>query len=420
MREALARQSLELSLELPAKLEGFFAPGYRYYVIRGGRGSAKSWSIADYLLISALDPVEADGEMVPHRTLCCREIQKSIKDSVKKLLDTKIDKLGLRWFYRSTDTSIIGLNGAEFLFAGLRHNAENIKSIEGITRCWVEEAQTISRNSLTLLTPTVRGYDDAYVIFSFNPRFPDDPVYTDFVEINGRQINRPDARVIELNYVDNPWFNKALRRDMEFDRDNNPDIYQHIWLGKLLRDGEALVFGRKQIITDWCEPPAGVEFLFGADFGFANDPSTLNRSWMSQDQTTIFIDHEAHGVGVELDDLPAFYDEIPESRNWLIKADNARPETISKLNRHGFNVVGATKGADSVKDGIAFLQSKIIVIHPRCKRTLAEFLTHKFKRHSQTNEILPQTEDRGNHHIDGMRYAYEGAWMPGGFYMDVV
>lgn len=420
MVDSLVRQKFQVKLDVPAKLDGFWEPGYRYYVLYGGRGSSKSWSVADRLIVAGLSAVEIDGEPRPHRFLCCREIQKSIKDSVKKLLDTRIDKLGLRWFYRSTDTSIIGLNGSEFLFAGLRHNAENVKSIEGITGCWVEEAHTISRNSLTLLTPTVRGYDDAFIIFTFNPRFPDDPVYQDFIEINGRPIVRPDAKVIELNYVDNPWFNKALRRDMEFDKSHNPDIYQHIWLGKLLRDGEALVFGKKQIISDWCEPPNGVEFLFGADFGYANDPSTLNRSWMSEDETTIFIDYEAHGVGVELDDLPAFYDEVPEARNWLIKGDSSRPETISHLNRHGFSVIGATKGPDSVKDGIAFLRSKIIVIHPRCSRTLAEFLTHKFKRHSQTEEILPVTEDKNNHHIDGMRYAYEGAWMPGGFHMGVI
>jgi phage terminase large subunit len=132
---------------------------------------------------------------------------------------------------------------------------------------------------------------------------------------------------------------------------------------------------------------------------------------MSPDESTIFIDYEAHGMRTEIDDIPALFDEIPGSREWPIIADSARPETISYLGRKGFHITGAEKGKGSIEDGITFLQSKTIIIHPRCKNTLAEFKTHKFRRHSQTNVILPKTEDAGNHHIDGLRYAYEGKWM---------
>lgn len=134
---------------LPPRLKGFFRPGPRYLVLHGGRGSAKSWSAAEFVLLSGLER--------RHRILCGREIQKSIKDSVKKLLDDKINAMGLRPYYRSTDTSITGVNGTEFMFAGLRHNPETIKSMEGVTILWIEEAQTISRDSFEVIKPTIRS-----------------------------------------------------------------------------------------------------------------------------------------------------------------------------------------------------------------------------------------------------------------------
>lgn len=370
-------------------------------MLHGGRGSAKSWSVATYLLLQ--------GYAKRHRILCCREIQKSIRDSVKKLLDNRIEALGLRAFYRSTDTSIVGLNGTEFIFAGLRHNVEAVKSMEGITICWVEEAQTISRDSVDVLVPTIRA-PGSIILYTMNPRFPDDPIYEDFILRAQEGTLRPDARVEQMNYCDNLWFpGSPLVAEMEDCRRNNHDVYLHIWEGQILVDGDALVFG-KNVRCEWCEPPDGAQFMFGADFGFAQDPTTLNRTWMSDDESTIFIDHEAHGIRTEIDDLPELFDEIPGCRDWPIIADSARPETISYLSRKGFHITGAEKGKGSVEDGITFLQGKQIVIHPRCKNTLAEFKTHKFKRHAQTNAILPKTEDVNNHHIDGMRYAWEGKW----------
>ncbi len=393
---------------MPAKLRGFFAPGYRYYVLHGGRGSAKSWSMAIFLV--------CQGYTSRHRILCCREIQKSIKDSVKKLLDDVIDSLGLRAFYRSTDTGIVGANGTEFIFAGLRHNVETVKSMEGVTICWVEEAQTISRDSLEVLKLTIR-VEGSIILFTMNPRFENDPVYQDFLGPGSE--GRSDAQVVQMNHSDNPWFSDVLRQDMEHVRRTNYDLYLHVWEGKILIDGDALVFG-KNVRCEWCEPPEDAEFMFGCDFGYARDPTTLNRTWMSPDEGTIFIDYEAHGMRTEIDDIPALFDEVPGSRDWPIIADSARPETISYLRRKGFPITGAGKGKGSIEDGITFLQSKTIIIHPRCKNTLAEFKTHKFRRHSQTNVILPKTEDADNHHIDGLRYAYEGKWMKGSIQICVI
>ena len=391
----------------PPRLKGFYRAGPRYFVLYGGRGSAKSWSAAEYVLLSGLER--------RHRILCAREIQKSIKASVKKLLDDKINAMGLRPYYRSTDTSIVGVNGTEFMFAGLRHNPETIKSMEGVTILWIEEAQTISRDSFEVIKPTIRQ-PGSIILLTLNPRFPDDPVYEDF--LSGQSLSRDDARVRQINWQHNPWFPDVLRAEMEHMRRTNFALYEHIWEGKILVDGDALVFG-SNVVCEWCEPPDDVEFMFGCDFGYAQDPLTLNRTWMSEDESTIFIDYEAHAIRTEIDDIPDLFDEVPGAREWPIIADSANPALINYLRHKGFQITGAEKGKGSIEDGIIFLQGKKIVIHPRCKHTLGEFKTHKFKRHAQTNAILPKTEDANNHHIDGMRYAYEGKWMKSGFHVDV-
>ena len=134
--------------------------------------------------------------------------------------------------------------------------------------------------------------------------------------------------------------------------------------------------------------------MIGGDFGYAQDPNAFLRTFMSDDESTIYIDYEAHGIRTEIDDLPDLIDEIPRfSRDWPIVADSARPETISYLARRNFAIAGAKKGPGSVEDGITFLQGKTIIIHPRCKHTLGEFKTHKFKRHAKTNAI--SAGDRG-------------------------
>ena len=134
-------------IELPAKLAGLFEP-HRYKIVYGGRGSAKSWSTARALLILAAHDKK--------RILCGREFQKSIKDSVHKLLSDQITALGLSSVYRITASGITSAAGSEFIFEGLRYNATAIKSLEGVDIAWVEQAERLSKTSLDLLIPTVR------------------------------------------------------------------------------------------------------------------------------------------------------------------------------------------------------------------------------------------------------------------------
>ena len=191
-----------------------------FYVYHGGRGGGKSWEIADYLLI--------EGAQRKHRILCCREIQKSIKQSVHKLLSDRIVSLGLESFYQILDTEIRGINGTEFSFAGLlNHTVESVKSFEGATITWIEEAQTVSSYSLKILIPTVVRTACPMVIMSLNPKLPSDAVYADYVI-----VERDDTVVVQINYTDNKHCPDDLIKLAEQMRDSDYDEYEHIYLGK--------------------------------------------------------------------------------------------------------------------------------------------------------------------------------------------
>lgn len=213
-----------MQVSLPDKLEPLFKP-CRYKVMYGGRGGGKSHSVAKALLILGMSGKE--------RILCAREFQASIADSVHKLLADQISLLGLESFYEIQKTAIYGKNGTEFLFAGLRHNVTSIKSMEGCTKVWVEEAQTVSKSSWDVLIPTIRK-EGSEIWLTFNPDLEDDETYKRFVR------NPPsNAWVQKINWSDNPWFPEVLRQEMEDLKGKDFDSYLHVWEGncKQVLDG---------------------------------------------------------------------------------------------------------------------------------------------------------------------------------------
>ena len=377
-------------IEIPTAFKSLFK-SHRFKVVYGGRGGAKSGSFARALLIRAMQQ--------PTRIVGAREIQLSISDSVKRLLDDLIAQYRLESFFRSTRNEITAKNGSLFFFVGLKHDPQKIKSMEGVDICWVEEADAVSQDSLDLLIPTIRK-EDSEIWFSYNPRDIKAPVHQMFVE-----NSRPNAWVQKVNYDVNPWFPEVLRREMEYDRGHDPGKYQHIWLGEPVKYSEALVFHNWRI--DTFEAPESTIFYLGADWGFSQDPTALGRMYIDDASRTLYIDYEAYGIGVEIDKTPALFDTVPEARKWIITADSARPETISYMNRHGFNINAAKKGAGSVEDGVEFIKSYSVVIHERCKRVQYEFGAYSYKTDKRTNEILPILEDKNNHYIDLIRYALE-------------
>lgn len=384
-----------MRIATPRVFAPLLAPG-RYKGAHGGRGSGKSHFFAEALVERCI--------MRPGtRWVCVREIQKSLEQSVKRLIEDKIEALGVGSLFRVLDDKIETPGDGVIIFQGMQnHTAETIKSLEGYDGAWWEEAQTASQRSLDMLRPTIRK-PESELWFSWNPRRATDPV-----DAMLRGPNKIPAIVVAANWSDNPWFPDELRDEKNWDKRRDPDKYAHVWLGGYERNSEARVFRNWRIGAPeefYCDPDS--RFYFGADWGFSVDPTVLVK--LRIEGRTLFVHAEAYKVGCEIDETPALFDKVPGSRKWRIRGDSARPETISYMNRHGFNVVSALKGAGSVEDGIEFLKSHEIVVHPACKHAIDELTLYSYKIDKKTDEVLPLLEDKQNHVIDAMRYGLEDA-----------
>lgn len=217
-----------IDAQIPEAFEGLLEP-HRYKVFYGGRGGAKSQTFAIVLLLL--------GMQKPIRVLCAREVQKSIKDSVKRLLDDEISRLGLGGFYTSLEAEIRGANGTLFVFYGL-HNMSSLKSMKGLTHCWVEEAESISDRSLDILRPTIRE-PGSEIWFSFNPEHVHSPIWQQFI------VGRPeDALVKKVTWRDNPWFPDVLDEERRHCLQADPDKYDWIWEGNPRVIAEGSYYGK--------------------------------------------------------------------------------------------------------------------------------------------------------------------------------
>ena len=376
---------------MPWKARQTLSRPSRYKVLHGGRGSGKSYAFANALIAKSLT-----GR---YRLLCGRELQTSIRDSVHRLLCDRIVSMRLEPLFDIKKDSIYTKYGSEFLFKGLKNNIQEIKSLEGIDFCWIEEAERVSEDSWQTLIPTIRK-PNSEIWASFNPESEDSATYLRFIK-----NPPPDCRRAELLFEDNLLFPQVLRLEMEYDKRIDYEKYEHVWLGKPKRYAHALIFKGKFRVEDF-ETPPDVQFYFGADWGFSNDPTCLVRMWIRDRK--LYIDYEAYAIGVEIDDLPRFFASVPESTKWEILGDNARPETISHLNRHGYHVRAVEKGKGSVEDGIEYIRSfEEIVIHTRCPHTYLDFNNYKWKTDRLTNAVLPIPADGSDHAPDASRYGLE-------------
>ena len=386
-------------IKLIPKIWQLWRSNKRYRIAYGGRGSGKSYGIAQVMAIHALTE-----QCV---LLCTKETQNTLSDSALAIINRVIYDAGWNDYFVSTKHGLgCIVTGSEFVFRGLQ-NPDRIKSLEGVKYCWVEEAQSVSKSAWDILSPTVRA-DDSEIWASFNPKYKDDPAYTMFVD-NEHTM----ADVVEMNYPDNPHFTNALRMEMEYDKANDYEKYKHVWLGNCITISDALVFHGKYRSAVFEEPTDDKgrslvdAFYYGADWGFSRDPSVALRCYIYDD--VLYITHEAYGVGVDIDRLPQFFETVPGMKEWPSLADSSRPDTINYMRNHGYpRMMSTKKGKGSIEDGVAFMRSfREIVVHERCKRTLAEFGMYSYKVDPKTEQILPVIVDKHNHCMDTIRYALE-------------
>lgn len=388
-----------------------------FKVYYGGRDAAKSWAFAEALIRRARDE--------PIRWLCTREFQTSIRDSVHKLLHDTIIRLGLSaWFVVTRDT-IKSKCGAEFIFKGLHNNAQEIKSTEGLDGVWVEEAQNTSDDSWEVLIPTIRKAG-AEIWVSMNITDETAPSYVRFIAPAEADLP-PNTIRHKVNYDRNPFLSERSKRAIAYLMEHDFHAYEHVYLGYPKKVSDAVIFAGRYQVEDFPDTLAHEAVLhpkpgdpgrifYGADFGFARDPSTLIRFFIYDH--ILYIEFEAWGVGVELvgtrlDDgrgeMEQFYDSVPESRQWPIKGDSSRPETISHMRGLGFNIEAAEKWKGCVEDGIAFIKGfKCIIIHTRCKHMAEEARLYSFKVDPKSGDVLPIIVKKNDHGWDAVRYGLDG------------
>lgn len=383
------------TVELPDAFGFLFDPplgGLRYRVVHGGRGSAKSWSLARALLLH--------GVSRPLRILCAREYQSSIRDSVHRLLEDQIDALGLGGFFTIEKSRIYAANGSEFFFLGIKRDPHTVKSMEGIDICWVEEAEAVSEESWRVLIPTIRT-EGSEIWVSFNPALPDDPTYRRFVS-----DPPPEDRAIirRVDWSDNPWLPETLRLEREDLLRRDPEAHAHVWGGQPWMRSDAQVLAGKYRVAEFDPGDYWGDPLYGADWGFAQDPTVLVRCWIADSR--LWIDYDERGIGWSMDEIDRRFRRVPGAADHKIRGDAARPETINELKQRGLDVIAAAKWAGSVEDGVEHLRSyEEIVIHPRCKGLIEEARLYRYKTDARTGDVLPKILDAHNHGWDAVRYA---------------
>jgi phage terminase large subunit len=404
-------------IRIPPKLIPVFTGEARYRGAYGGRGSAKTRTFAKMTAVRGYMWSQAGESGV---IVCGREFQNSLDESsMAEVKAAILSEPFLADYYEVGEKYIRTRDGRiEYKFTGLRHNIDSIKSKALIKLLWVDEAEAVSEGAWRKAIPSVREMDSE-VWVTWNPESAKSPTHLRFRD------NPPSgSKIVEMNYADNPWFPAVLDLERSEDLARRPDDYAHVWLGAFRTNSEAQVF--KNWRVEEFEAPKDAVFRFGADWGFATDPTALVRSYVSG--RILYVDREAVEVGCEIDETPYLFsgdhkpehwpvaerfenkkkrEGIPGADKWLIRADSARPETVSYMKRRGYRITAALKGQGSLEDGVQFLKAFDIVVHPRCKNVIGELSLYSYKRDDKTEEVLPLLEDKNNHTIDALRYALE-------------
>jgi phage terminase large subunit len=392
-------------IQLPPKLVPVFAKPFgdvRYRWMYGGRGSGKSFNAAKMAAIFAYSE--------PKRVLCTREFQASIRESFHAELRGAIQSEP--WLAQAYDVGVDYIrcrNGSEFFFRGLRNQIGSIRSLSRIDLTIVEEAEDAPEDSWLALEATVLRQPKSEIWPLWNPKERGSPVDNRF-----RQHPPSNGVGVELNWQDNPFFPASLNELRIRQQETlDPGTYSWIWDGAYYTRSKAHVLDGKWLVDDFTPGPDWDGPYFGADWGFSQDPTTLLKCWINGRR--LYIEHEFYQVGLELDDTTAKFRTVPGAERYTIRADNARPETISKVRREGLNIIAARKGPGSVEDGVAFLRSfEKIIIHPRCKHTADEARLWSYKTDRLTGEVKPDLVDADNHCWDAVRYALEPLIKVGG------
>lgn len=395
-----------MSALFPSKLQFLFQPK-RYKVAHGGRGSGKSWGFARALLVLAAQS--------PMRILCAREVQKSIKDSVYRLLCDQIEALHLGAFYETLEAEIRGKNGSVFLFSGLAdHTAESIKSFEGLSVAWVEEAQTVSKRSWDILVPTLRTDftgEPSEIWVTFNPLMDTDETWLRFV-----QYPPEDAVVVQMNWSDNPWFPDVLEKARQDTLRRDPDTYDNMWEGKPKSVADGAIYARemqrayfdKRIGRVPYDPLLPVHTVW--DLGW-NDSMAIGMfqrlhgelrliDYIEDDHRTL----DWYVAQLEKRDFRWGRDFLPhDARQANIQTGTSSETALRKLGRRPF-VLPVTRIEEGIK-ATRLMFPRLYIDAVKCATLVEHLKRYSRAVHKVTGEDLGPLHDEHSHGADMMRMA---------------
>jgi len=380
---------------------------YSQFWLKGGRGSTKSSWIAIEIILGIMEDPEAHG-------IAFRKYTNTIRRSVHATFEWAIELLGVshKWGSTVAPFEFTYLPTGQKIFESGLDDPKKMKSLkikDGYFKfLWFEELEEYNgmEEIRSVQQSVVRGGKRVMQFFSYNP--PRDPQAWVNKEADVKNYKR---FVHHSTYLDVPpkWLGEEFIEDAEQLKEQDDALYQCEYLGLSIGLSDSVVFNEKYVIkefeseTDWSR-------LYGADWGFANDPNVLMSMCIAPHpdygENCLYIEYEWFGYRVDNKDIPDGYDTIPGSDKQRIRADCARPETISYIAGKGYDVVAADKWSGSVEDGIAFIRSfDMIIIHPRCTNMVEEARLYSYKIDKITKDILPVLVDKYNHGWDSVRYA---------------
>lgn len=388
----------DVTIDIPVEYKRLFDTDWREAAVYGGRYSLKSHTVATSYLIKARASKRRIG--------CFREFQNSIAESSHQLLVDLINKYKL-YDFKVTDKTIINtLTGSEFLFKGLHHNEQSIKSIEGLTDAWVEEAQTISEQSIEVLTPTVR-LPGSQIIYTYNRLKEDDPVHKRLVK-----EGRPNTLILHLNYdiaEKYGFMPEVIKNEIEDDKVNRPNLYKHKWLGEP-NNVEGRVY-RDWNIIDEVPHEARLERR-GMDFGYSVDPTAIVELYYYNGG--YIVNERLYRRGMKNNDIGAFLAHLDNPSTPII-ADSAEPKSIAEVSEHGVPILAVQKQGTNKQNylnaSIDYVQQQRISVTRSSKNLIEEYENYYWMTDKE-GKTLQKPEAGRDHALDAVRYAFDGLKPP--------
>ena len=385
-------------LDLNKKYTPLFDSDSRYYVITGGRGSGKSFSATMFLLMLTYE--------VGHVVLFTRYTLTSAHISIIPEFLEKIEAIERHEDFHITKDEIINTKtGSKIIFKGIKTSSgtqtASLKSLSGVTTYVLDEAEElVDEDVFDKIDLSIRSkVKQNRVILILNPATKEHFIYKKFFEAKGVEAGvsttKEDTTYIHTTYLDNlDNLSESFLKQVEDTKKRRPEKYKHTILGGWLNKAEGVIF------TNWKvgKFPIDVDSIFGQDYGFSNDPSTLVETYIDKNRKEIYLKLHLYRVGLTTSDLALINTQHAQKR--LIVADNAEPRLISELKSKGLNIVPTIKGADSVKYGIALLQDYDLIVDEDSTDLIKELNNYCWLEKKSETPI-----DKFNHALDAIRYA---------------